>query len=58
MPDSAGYDNYRHLCNGVEMGKLYIRDRATDVQAMVEWAVQNAMDYVVVAPDDPLARCV
>ncbi len=20
MPDSAGYDNYRHLCNGVEMG--------------------------------------
>ena len=20
MPDSAGYDNYRHLCNSVEMG--------------------------------------
>ena len=29
--------------------------KATDVQAMVEWAVQNAIDYVVVAPDDPLA---
>lgn len=29
--------------------------KATDVQAMVEWAVQNAIDYVVMAPDDPLA---
>ena len=29
--------------------------KATDVQALVEWAVQNAIDYVVVAPDDPLA---
>ena len=29
--------------------------KATDVQAMVEWAVQNAIDYVVVAQDDPLA---
>ena len=29
--------------------------KATDVQARVEWAVQNAIDYVVVAPDDPLA---
>ena len=29
--------------------------KATDVQAMVGWAVQNAIDYVVVAPDDPLA---
>ena len=29
--------------------------KATDVQAMVEWAVQNAIDYVVVAPDAPLA---
>ena len=29
--------------------------KATDVQAMVEWAVQNAIDYVVVAPDEPLA---
>ena len=29
--------------------------KATDVQAMVEWAVQNTIDYVVVAPDDPLA---
>lgn len=29
--------------------------KATDVQAMMEWAVQNTIDYVVVAPDDPLA---
>ena len=29
--------------------------KATDVDAMVAWAKENAMDYVVVAPDDPLA---
>ncbi len=29
--------------------------RATDVDAMVAWARENAMDFVVVAPDDPLA---
>ena len=29
--------------------------KATDVEAMVAWAKENAMDYVVVAPDDPLA---
>ena len=29
--------------------------KATDVPAMVEWARDNAMDFVVVAPDDPLA---
>ena len=28
---------------------------ATDVNAMVDWAVNNHMDFVVVAPDDPLA---
>lgn len=28
---------------------------ATDVDAMVAWAKENAMDFVVVAPDDPLA---
>ena len=28
---------------------------ATDVSAMVDWAVNNHMDFVVVAPDDPLA---
>ena len=28
---------------------------ATDVKAMVDWAVANHMDFVVVAPDDPLA---
>ena len=28
---------------------------ATDVDAMVQWAKDNAMDFVMVAPDDPLA---
>ena len=29
--------------------------KAVDIQAMVEFAERNAIDYVVVAPDDPLA---
>ena len=29
--------------------------KATDVDAMVAWARDNAMDFVMVAPDDPLA---
>ena len=29
--------------------------KATDVDGMVKWAKDNAMDFVVVAPDDPLA---
>ena len=29
--------------------------KATDVVGMVRWAKENAMDFVVVAPDDPLA---
>ena len=29
--------------------------KATDVEGMVRWARDNAMDFVVVAPDDPLA---
>ncbi len=29
--------------------------KATDVNGMVAWAKDNAMDFVVVAPDDPLA---
>ena len=28
---------------------------ATDVEGMVKWAKDNAMDFVMVAPDDPLA---
>lgn len=28
--------------------------KATDVEGITQWAVENAMDYVVVAPDDPL----
>lgn len=29
--------------------------KATDVDGMVKWAKENAMDFVMVAPDDPLA---
>ena len=29
--------------------------KATDVDGMVQWAKDNAMDFVMVAPDDPLA---
>ena len=29
--------------------------QATDVEAMAAWAKEHAMDFVVVAPDDPLA---
>ena len=29
--------------------------KATDVEGMVKWARENAMDFVMVAPDDPLA---
>ena len=29
--------------------------KATDVDAMITWAWENKMDFVVVAPDDPLA---
>ena len=29
--------------------------KATDIDAMVTWAVESAVDLVVVAPDDPLA---
>ena len=29
--------------------------KATDVDGMVQWAKENAIDFVMVAPDDPLA---
>ena len=29
--------------------------KATDVEGIVRWAKENAMDFVMVAPDDPLA---
>lgn len=28
---------------------------ATDIDAMVDWAIKSAIDFVMVAPDDPLA---
>ena len=40
---------------GIAADAVCVPIKATDVQAMVAWAVQNAVDYVVVAPDDPLA---
>jgi phosphoribosylamine--glycine ligase len=57
------------LAQSPKVGKLYcapgnggIADvatcvdiKATDVDAMVAWAKDHAMDFVVVAPDDPLA---
>ena len=40
---------------GIAADAVCVPIKATDVQAMVAGAVQNAVDYVVVAPDDPLA---
>jgi phosphoribosylamine--glycine ligase len=40
---------------GIESVAQCVNIAATDVDAMVQWAVDNAMDFVVVAPDDPLA---
>lgn len=40
---------------GIAADAVCVPLAATDVDGMVGWAVQNGMDYVVVAPDDPLA---
>ena len=40
---------------GIAADAVCVPIKATDVDAMVAWAVENAVDYVVVAPDDPLA---
>ena len=40
---------------GIAADAVCVDIKATDVEAMVAWAKENAMDYVVVAPDDPLA---
>ena len=40
---------------GIAQTAKCVNIKATDVDGMVRWARDNAMDFVVVAPDDPLA---
>lgn len=40
---------------GIAYDAVRVPIGATDVDALCDWAAENAMDYVVVAPDDPLA---
>ena len=40
---------------GIAQTAVCVPIKATDVEGMVTWARENAMDFVVVAPDDPLA---
>ncbi len=40
---------------GIAQVAKCVNVKATDVDGMVQWARDNAMDFVVVAPDDPLA---
>ena len=40
---------------GIAQSAQCVDVKATDVDGMVRWAKDNAMDFVVVAPDDPLA---
>jgi len=39
---------------GIAADATCVSIKATDIDAIVEYAVNNAIDYVVVAPDDPL----
>lgn len=45
MPDSAGYDNYRHLCNGVELGIF-----ALSLLGSAALCVKKRVDYRVLVP--------
>ena len=40
---------------GIAQVATCVNVKATDVEGMVKWAKDNAMDFVMVAPDDPLA---
>lgn len=40
---------------GIAQEATCVPIKATDVESMVKWAKDNGMDFVVVAPDDPLA---
>lgn len=39
---------------GIAADAVCVDVKATDVEAVTAWCVENQMDYVVVAPDDPL----
>lgn len=39
---------------GIAADAVCVPLKATDVNGVVAWAAENAIDYVVVAPDDPL----
>ena len=39
---------------GIAADATCVNIKATDIDAIVEYAVNNAIDYAVVAPDDPL----
>ena len=38
---------------GIAQAAQCVPIKATDVEGMVQWAKDNAMDFVMVAPDDP-----
>ena len=40
---------------GISRDVLCVQIKAADISAMTDFAVRNGIDYVVVAPDDPLA---
>ena len=40
---------------GIAQAAQCVDVKAADVDGMVRWAKEHAMDFVVVAPDDPLA---
>jgi len=40
---------------GISRDAQCVPVKATDIPAITDFAVQNAIDYVIVAPDDPLA---
>ena len=39
---------------GIAADAVCVPIKATDIDAMVEYAVENGIDFCVVAPDDPL----
>ena len=49
----------QHYCapgnGGIAAVAQCVPQKATDVEGVVAWAKENTMDFVVVAPDDPLA---
>ena len=55
-PGNAGIAQVAQCVNaGIAQVAQCVPIKATDVEGMVKWARENAMDFVMVAPDDPLA---